>query len=467
MCTTRRVSCFILAATISIAARPTALADVWHFEGVSSLLAFGGPPVYGVAGEQITITFDLNTADFFKQPVANPVFDYFVPNKTVPVHVAGSISGAFPNVSPIERVMALELTETQQNDLLAIGNEGGNLYDSFCRRSTCFNGDIRPNNPTEMFDLLERSILDANRWRLTTANPSIGLNGGNDRVVLDNDIVWTVSRTPKTPYTQIDIIADVDGQYTVQTGTLNTTATSALVGVDTMQREAWMEFPLASIPEGATIELAQLELRGFVSSGAPSLEIRRYSGNGTLELADGTVSSRIIAGTGPVSMDTGLLLDLDGAEIQQALSVGNSHLGLRLRGLDPIDYVGFYTKEASLGPPPTLVIRYSLPALAGDYNEDGSVSAEDYTIWRDRLGSATSLPNDDTPGVGFDDFTRWKSHFGESIVSGSAAAEKVPEPNLLYGISCWIGISVFLRRKRRFAIASASTAQITFKRLPD
>ncbi len=62
--------------------------------------------------------------------------------------------------------------------------------------------------------------------------------------------------------------------------------------------------------------------------------------------------------------------------------------------------------------------------LPGDYNNDGFVDAADYTVWRNKLGSVTSLPNDDTPGVGQDDYTRWKANFGQ--VAGSGAGSIAP-----------------------------------------
>ena len=69
----------------------------------------------------------------------------------------------------------------------------------------------------------------------------------------------------------------------------------------------------------------------------------------------------------------------------------------------------------------------------GDYNGDGVVDGADYTVWRDHLGSGTSLPNDDTPGVGQDDYTRWKTHFGQTGGSGASvnANAAVPEPAAL------------------------------------
>jgi hypothetical protein len=69
----------------------------------------------------------------------------------------------------------------------------------------------------------------------------------------------------------------------------------------------------------------------------------------------------------------------------------------------------------------------------GDYNQDGTVNAADYTVWRNNLGSPTALPNDDSPGVGPDDYDRWKDHFGESAGSGASASidAAVPEPSAL------------------------------------
>jgi hypothetical protein len=73
------------------------------------------------------------------------------------------------------------------------------------------------------------------------------------------------------------------------------------------------------------------------------------------------------------------------------------------------------------------VVLYAGIRLAGDYNDDGKVDAADYTVWRDRLGSLASLTNDDTAGVGPDDYDRWVTHFGEMAGSGSLAIG-VPEP---------------------------------------
>jgi hypothetical protein len=58
--------------------------------------------------------------------------------------------------------------------------------------------------------------------------------------------------------------------------------------------------------------------------------------------------------------------------------------------------------------------------IPGDYNQNGVVDEADYVLWRDQLGSGTALPNDDTAGVGNDDYSRWRAHFGQTG-SGSGA----------------------------------------------
>jgi hypothetical protein len=105
------------------------------------------------------------------------------------------------------------------------------------------------------------------------------------------------------------------------------------------------------------------------------------------------------------------------------------------------------------------------PTLPGDYNQNGIVDAADYTVWRDRLGSGTALANDDTPGVGQDDYDRWKLHFGQvtgGTGTGSGAAgyplgasaapllSAVPEPAtvVLFGVAL-VGLGAVSRRRVR------------------
>jgi hypothetical protein len=82
--------------------------------------------------------------------------------------------------------------------------------------------------------------------------------------------------------------------------------------------------------------------------------------------------------------------------------------------------------------------------LFGDYNDDGTVNAADYTVWRNRLGGLAALPNDNTPGVGPDDYARWKSNYGQTAGSGSTAGlnPAVPEPTtVLLFVTAMLAIS--------------------------
>jgi autotransporter-associated beta strand protein len=87
----------------------------------------------------------------------------------------------------------------------------------------------------------------------------------------------------------------------------------------------------------------------------------------------------------------------------------------------------------------TLVSLQVVPGgLLGDCNEDGTVNAADYTVWRNRRSGigGTTLPNDaGAPGTTIEDYNYWKAHYGETIGSGSTAAElfgdAVPESGTL------------------------------------
>ena len=92
--------------------------------------------------------------------------------------------------------------------------------------------------------------------------------------------------------------------------------------------------------------------------------------------------------------------------------------------------------------------------VAGDYNQDGTVNAADYTVWRDHLGQAITLPNEDpstTPGqVTSQDYTVWKSHFGQSAGAGASATAAVPEPAsaivVAVGALAWVLSTARLRQ---------------------
>jgi hypothetical protein len=92
-------------------------------------------------------------------------------------------------------------------------------------------------------------------------------------------------------------------------------------------------------------------------------------------------------------------------------------------------------------------------AISGDYNVDGVVDLADYIVWRDNLGSGTSLRNDDTAGVGPDDYARWRSNFGPTVGSGADVGVPSPEPaTILLLMLAASGRSIAVRPKRTGAL---------------
>jgi hypothetical protein len=91
------------------------------------------------------------------------------------------------------------------------------------------------------------------------------------------------------------------------------------------------------------------------------------------------------------------------------------------------------------------------PILPGDYNDDGTVDAADYCVWRDNLNTSAELPNDETPGeVNDADIAVWRAHFGQSLGSGSLVPDAgVPEPGsaVLLAIAGAIAAGTVLRRQ--------------------
>lgn len=100
--------------------------------------------------------------------------------------------------------------------------------------------------------------------------------------------------------------------------------------------------------------------------------------------------------------------------------------------LAPPGYYMLFVVSAEGVPSESTMVQV-LPAIPGDYNNDGVIDAADYTVWRDALGSSASLPNDSTPGVTAEDYTVWKTNFGKSLgagsgVNGDESLASVPEP---------------------------------------
>ncbi|MEX0611918.1 MAG: hypothetical protein WD738_06050 [Pirellulales bacterium] len=85
------------------------------------------------------------------------------------------------------------------------------------------------------------------------------------------------------------------------------------------------------------------------------------------------------------------------------------------------------------------------PGLAGDFNDDGTVDAADYVVWRKNEGTANMLPNDPHGGtIGANQYNTWRTNFGAMSGSGSFGTNAVPEPGgwlLLVMGACLAGLA--------------------------
>jgi hypothetical protein len=108
----------------------------------------------------------------------------------------------------------------------------------------------------------------------------------------------------------------------------------------------------------------------------------------------------------------------------------------------PLDWLEFtfFNTNAQAGVDSEFFIRSieivgaAPPGVPGDYNNDGTVNAADYVIWRKKLGTTFQLPNEVsgvTPGsVTQEDYTAWRARFGNTSGAGSGATvSAVPEPS--------------------------------------
>jgi autotransporter-associated beta strand protein len=89
----------------------------------------------------------------------------------------------------------------------------------------------------------------------------------------------------------------------------------------------------------------------------------------------------------------------------------------------------------------TIDLVVSAAGLAGDFNNDGSVDAADYVIWRKGLGTTHTQQ----------DYDAWQANFG--ALAGGGAASAVPEPATLVGLVS--ALLILFSRRRSYAGSTA------------
>lgn len=128
-------------------------------------------------------------------------------------------------------------------------------------------------------------------------------------------------------------------------------------------------------------------------------------------------------------------------------SWANSELGIN-GAVNPTALTGTITIHpgGDIASPGNFTAFTPVVGINGDYNDDGTVDAADYTEWRDAAPTDV-LPNDATPGsVAQSDYDVWVTNFGMSESAAVAAAAAVPEPATLLLALPLVGLA--LRRRK-------------------
>jgi hypothetical protein len=104
--------------------------------------------------------------------------------------------------------------------------------------------------------------------------------------------------------------------------------------------------------------------------------------------------------------------------------------------MDPTAVDGELLKISGMDVRAMDVMGYNLitnPALAGDYNSNGTVDAADYVLWRKNAGTGNALPNNLIGGtIGMAQYNQWRANFGNTGAgagsgTGATTSTEVPE----------------------------------------
>jgi len=186
----------------------------------------------------------------------------------------------------------------------------------------------------------------------------------------------------------------------------------------------------------------------YRNDGGNDNHFLRISPQGTLSNRDG-IGAWITVTPDLTDPDRQLVWEIDGGSSFVSQNERTAHFGLG-PSADPVDLVtirwpsGIVQRLYDVTVDQTLTVVEAAPALPGDYNEDGTVDAADYTNWRNHLDApAGTLPNDPHAGpIGLAQYDTWRANFGSS----QSAAAAIPEPASSLIL---LGLCPLLNRRRR------------------
>jgi T5SS/PEP-CTERM-associated repeat protein len=192
---------------------------------------------------------------------------------------------------------------------------------------------------------------------------------------------------------------------------------------------------------GGTATLA-IGISGLTEHGSVNISgLAQLAGQLQLDLIDDFV---------PVSMDAFTVLTAGSAIAGQFSNIAS---GQRLDTADGLgSFLVHYGNGSPFAPNQIVLTGFELaPALAGDYNGDGTVDAADYVVWRDGNGSQ-------------DEYNAWRANFANSLASGVATdvsdpSPAVPGPATLILLSVAIALSLGVESRERGADSGEQRAE--------
>ena len=164
-----------------------------------------------------------------------------------------------------------------------------------------------------------------------------------------------------------------------------------------------------------------------------------YTGDTTIEAGKLSIASPLLANSADVFLSSGAVLDLKfsgSPDVIDSLFIdGISQVAGTWGGLGS---GAAFTSTWLSGSGMLQVTTFVPPPLVGDFNEDGSVDASDYIVWRKTDGSQ----------AGYD---AWRADFGKTAVGAAAssiqAGAAVPEPSTV--VSLILSVAGLLAGRRR------------------
>jgi hypothetical protein len=283
----------------------------------------------------------------------------------------------------------------------------------------------------------------------------------------------TALGTPLLIPTSYDVQANgaENGMWTITDGGSRINVGPSQTG----ENRALFSFDLSSLPEGAQIIGAELDIHqaGHASLGlGEPIRARVYAfpDNGVAEPGDADLglSDWQVGFLDPVSafyqdeddlVVTRFLPQNIAAAISAARAVGDSHIGILIapndNGTDPIYSTEWTTSGLFHTIAPRLWLYLRQP---GDFNADGKVDSADYVIWRNsNAQSGTNLPADANSDGHVDslDYQTWRANFGQSLESGLNTSTTfpfgIPEPSTAVMALATFIAAAARRRSRRLA----------------